>query len=347
MSGFCCAGGVGSGSALNSSFSHGGGRSLRGRVSQPALANVMLGTRRDCHFSQRSRRIWSACAIHTVELIGISFEYNGFVRSNFNFSDHTTLGPESHRTVNPRTIHPKSALPSHVSQVEVALLERLFDRSPDVAFFIKDAAGRYVAVNESLVARHGLKSKSQVIGKCPRDICPGDFGRIPTEQDEKVLRTGRPLVDHLEMQWHRPHSPVWCLTTKLPMLNSSAAVVGLIGFSRDLRVPVEPHEIPMDFAHALEEFEQTLSSEVTPAWLAHRSKLSSQRLARLTRRLFGLTPSQFITKSRIAAASRMLRDPDQSVAEIAHACGFCDHSAFTRAFRSATGMTPSEFRTQQ
>lgn len=235
----------------------------------------------------------------------------------------------------------------HVSQVEVALLERLFDRSPDVAFFVKDAAGRYVAVNESLVERHGLKSKSQVIGKCPRDICPGDFGRIPTEQDEKVLQTGRPLVDHLEMQWHRPHDPVWCLTTKLPIHNGNSTVVGLIGFSRDIRVPVEPHEIPKDFARALEDFEQTLSSEVTPAWLARRSKLSPQRMARLTKRLFGLTPSQFITKSRIAAASRMLRDPDQSVAEIAHACGFYDHSAFTRAFRSATGMTPSEFRTRQ
>jgi len=233
-----------------------------------------------------------------------------------------------------------------VAQVDVALLERLFDRSQDVAFFVKDSVGRYIAVNESLVARHGLKSKSQVIGKCPRDICVGDFGRIPTEQDERVLQTGRPLVDHLEMQWHRPNDPVWCLTTKLPILDSSGTVVGLIGFSRDIRVPVEPHEIPKDFAAALGEFEQDLSTDVSPAWLASRSKLPSQRLARLTKRLFGLTPSQFITKSRIAAASRMLRDRDRSVADIAHACGFYDHSAFTRAFRSATGMTPSEFRTQ-
>ncbi len=248
--------------------------------------------------------------------------------------------------MNPRTKYPESALPSRVSPVDVTLLERLFDQSPDVAFFVKDAEGQYVAVNDSLVARHGLKSKSQVIGKCPRDICPGDFGRIPTEQDEKVLRTGQPLVDHLEMQWHRPNNPVWCLTTKLPMQDSSGAVVGLIGFSRDVQVPVEPHEIPSGFARALAEFEQNLSSEVTPAWLARRSRLSSQRLARLTKRLFGLTPSQFITKSRIAAASRMLREPEQSVSEIAHACGFYDHSAFTRAFRSATGMTPSEFRTQ-
>jgi PAS domain S-box-containing protein len=227
------------------------------------------------------------------------------------------------------------------------LLGRLFDRSPDVAFFVKDAVGRYLAVNESLVARHGLKSKSQVIGKCPRDICPGDFGRIPTEQDQKVLRTGRPLIDHLEMQWYRPHAPVWCLTTKLPIQDSSGNIVGLIGFSRDIRVPVESHEIPTSFARALDEFEQSLSSEVTPAWLANRSGLSPQRLARLTKRLFGLTPSQFVTKSRIAAASRMLHETNQSVSEIAHACGFYDHSAFTRAFRSATGTTPTEFRSQQ
>ena len=243
-----------------------------------------------------------------------------------------------------RTNNFKLDSPPNVAPVDVALLERLFDRSPDVAFFVKDTAGRYVAVNESLVARHGMKSKSQVIGKCPQDICLGEFGRIPTEQDERVLRTGRPLVDHLEMQWHRPNDPVWCLTTKLPILDSDGEITGLIGFSRDIRVPVEPHEIPKDFAKALGEFEQSLSTEVTPAWLASRSKLSSQRLARLTKRLFSLTPSQFITKSRIEAASRMLGDQQRSVAEIAYACGFYDHSAFTRAFRSATGMTPSEFR---
>ncbi len=246
----------------------------------------------------------------------------------------------------PRTKQVKSAMNSPVASVEVELLEKLFDHSPDVAFFLKDAGGRYVAVNESLVARHGLKCKSQVIGKCPRDICVGDFGRIPTEQDERVLRTGRALVDHLELQWRRPNDPVWCLTTKLPILDSGGTVVGLIGFSRDIRIPVAQDEIPADFARALADFEQSLSAEVTPAWLARRSQLPSPRLARLMKRLFGLTPSQFITKSRIGAGSRMLRDPARSVAEIAHACGFCDHSAFTRAFRSATGMTPTEFRAQ-
>lgn len=133
----------------------------------------------------------------------------------------------------------------------------------------------------------------------------------------------------------------------MPIHDPAGTVVGLIGFSREIRVTVEPHEIPNDFAKALEEFEQSLSPQVTPAWLACRSKLTSTRRSRLTKRLFGLTPSQFITKSRIDAVSRMLCDPEPSVSEIAHTCGFYDHNAFTRAFRSVTGTTPTEFRSHR
>ena len=62
------------------------------------------------------------------------------------------------------------------------------------------------------------------------------------------------------------------------------------------------------------------------------------------KRYFGLTPRQFIAKTRIAAASRLLREGRQSIAEVALACGFYDHSAFTRAFRAVTGVTPRQFR---
>ncbi|QEG39275.1 helix-turn-helix domain-containing protein [Roseimaritima ulvae] len=241
---------------------------------------------------------------------------------------------------------PPEDLPSCLQAVGVELLEQLFDQAQDVAFFVKDVRGRYVAVNQSLVERHGLQHKVDVLGKRPSDIGPGDFGRIPAQQDADVLRTGTALVDHLELQWYRPHEPVWCLTTKLPIRDAADAVTGLVGFSKDVRVAVEPEEIPLEFARALEEFERDLSEAVTPAWLAQRSSLSPQRLARLTKRLHGLTPGQFITKTRIAAASRLLRETDRSIAEIAMACGFYDHSAFARAFRSATGFTPTAFRKQ-
>ena len=229
--------------------------------------------------------------------------------------------------------------------VDMRLLEQLFDHMPDTAFFIKDAAaGRYLAVNRSLLERHGLRDKAQMLGRRPCDVCPGDFGRIPSEQDASVLRTGRPIIERMELQWYSPHKPVWCLTTKLPMRDAAGAVTGIIGISKDVRSPVAPQEIPTGVAAALARLETANAEPFTPAALARIAKLPPARFARIIKRIFGVTPIQLIAKTRIAAASRLLRETDRSIAEIAHECGFYDHSAFTRAFRAVVGITPTQFR---
>jgi len=228
--------------------------------------------------------------------------------------------------------------------VAASLLAELFDHAPDLAFFVKDGAGRYVAVNASLIKRHGYNHKSQVLGRRPCDICPGDFGRLPAEQDAQVLRTGKPLIDHLEQQWYLPRKPVWCLTSKLPLRDTAGRVIGLIGISRDVRAPVDPQNIPVELAATLERFENNLAESVTPSILAQQAKLTPGKFARLIHRLFDLTPSQFLTQTRLTAAARMLRETGLGVSEIAHQCGFYDHSAFSRAFHSAMGVTPSAYR---
>ena len=95
-----------------------------------------------------------------------------------------------------------AALPGLLSQqgallLDTRLVEQIADLLHDTAFFIKDAAGRYIVVNDSLVARHGLRSKAEMLGRRPCEVCPGDYGRVPTEQDAQVLRTGRPILERL------------------------------------------------------------------------------------------------------------------------------------------------------
>jgi AraC-like DNA-binding protein len=52
-----------------------------------------------------------------------------------------------------------------------------------------------------------------------------------------------------------------------------------------------------------------------------------------------------LRRMRIESAQAMLlNDPDQPVASVAFACGFDSESGFYRAFRSATNMTPAEYR---
>jgi AraC-like DNA-binding protein len=228
--------------------------------------------------------------------------------------------------------------------IDTQFVEQVADLMHDTAFFIKDTAGRYLVVNQSLVERHGLAEKVQMIGKRPCDVCPGDFGRIPTAQDAQVLRTGKPIIERLELFWRRPNVPVWGLTSKIPVRDETGRVTGLIGISKDLTALVSREEVPPAVALALRHLESAFDQPVSPSSLAKAAGMSAARFARVIKRIHGISPMQLITKTRITAGSRQLLESDATIAEIALNCGFADHSAFTRAFRAVTGHSPSEHR---
>ena len=227
---------------------------------------------------------------------------------------------------------------------ELAIIEELFDHVPETAFFIKDARGRYLAVNQSLVERCGLEEKRQLLGRHVREIFPRELADLYAAQDQTVIRTGRPVIDHLELHWYARRRPGWCLTTKLPMRNSQGAIVGVVGISRDLRAPGDREIIPASLASTLEYLENHCDDAISPGSLARLAGLPPVRFARLIKRIFRVTPNQLIIQTRLAAAARLLTETDRSVADIAYACGFYDHSAMTRAFHSATNQTPTQFR---
>ena len=230
--------------------------------------------------------------------------------------------------------------------MDARVIEQLTDLMHDTAFFIKDASGRYLVVNQSLVERHGLKDKSQMIGRRPCDVCPGDYGRIPTEQDEQVLRTGQPIVERLELFWRRPNVPVWGLTSKLPVRDERGQVTGLIGISKDLAAPVSRDDVSPKVARVLRYLETAYDDPVSPSSLARKAGMTAARFARIIKRIHGISPMQLITKTRITVGSRLLCETDASIAQIALDCGFADHSAFTRTFRAVTGTSPTEYRRQ-
>jgi transcriptional regulator GlxA family with amidase domain len=107
----------------------------------------------------------------------------------------------------------------------------------------------------------------------------------------------------LELQWHTPGDPRWCLTTKLPILDDQGHVVGLIGVSRAVRAPINAKEIPDTIVAVLKRFDRHFSEPVSPSILAKSAGMSPIRFARLMKRLFGLTPSQYIAKRRVSVVS--------------------------------------------
>ena len=66
-------------------------------------------------------------------------------------------------------------------------------------------------------------------------------------------------------------------------------------------------------------------------------------LERDFRRIFGMNLRDFLLRLRMERAVELL-DEGTGIAEIAYACGYSDHSAFTRSFRRMFGLSPSAYR---
>lgn len=220
----------------------------------------------------------------------------------------------------------------------------LFEQLPEVAFFVKDSSGRYTAVNASLLRRTGLKDRGDLLGRTVSEVFPADLAARYEAQDAEVLRSGRPVRDQLELHWYADRQRGWCLTTKLPLRDASGKVTGLVGISRDVRAPDETGAVPAAIANAVQWLQNHYSESLSAASLARRAGMSPVRFARMTKRLLGLSPQQMINQTRLQAAANYLETTTRTIAEIAVDCGFSDHSAFTRAFKSALGLTPTEHR---
>ena len=117
------------------------------------------------------------------------------------------------------------------------VMEALFDCLTDVVFFIKNARGEYVVVNQTMVERCGRREKTEIIGRTADEVFPLPLGRGYRAQDEQVLRTGQPIRDQLELQLYASGGTGWCLTQKLPLAGRDGRVVGLAGISKDLQAP--------------------------------------------------------------------------------------------------------------
>jgi AraC-like DNA-binding protein len=77
---------------------------------------------------------------------------------------------------------------------------------------------------------------------------------------------------------------------------------------------------------------------------ARQAGLSPFHFLRLFSKVLGVTPHQYLLRSRLRRAARLLTDDDIPVTDIAYDVGFADLSNFVRTFHRAAGVSPSRFR---
>jgi AraC-like DNA-binding protein len=84
--------------------------------------------------------------------------------------------------------------------------------------------------------------------------------------------------------------------------------------------------------------------EIDLAQAARQADISRFHFLRLFTGVLGVTPHQYLVRSRLRRAARLLADEDRPITDIAYDVGFNDLSNFVRTFHRAAGVSPLKFR---
>jgi AraC-like DNA-binding protein len=235
-----------------------------------------------------------------------------------------------------------------IQQMALALadpffVEVLFDQLADVVFFVKDCRGRYTVVNLTLMQRCGCRHKSELIGRSPLEVFPAQLGASYVSQDQHVITSGQVIYNQLELHLYTNQASVWCLTHKIPLFSHNGETIGLAGISRDLHLPDKSHPVYQRISNVVGHIQKYYAQPIKLEALARIANLSITQLERYMQRIFNLSPKQFIMKTRIESATRLLGQ-DYTISDVAYACGYSDHSAFSRQFKATVGLSPMQYR---
>lgn len=220
----------------------------------------------------------------------------------------------------------------------------LLDLLPDVYCYAKDAHHRFVFANEAAWRMQGCAGEEGMLGRTDHDFTTPALAKQYIEEDRLVMESGQPILHQVWLVPDASGSPLWYVSSKLPLRDDRGNVIGIAGVMR-------PYERT---GHAPEEYRRLLPAidfarlhygdSLGVPDLAERAGLSASQFQREFRRVFGRTPAAWLLEVRVQAARQLLEHSNQPLSAIALDCGFHDQSHFTKRFKTATGLVPRAYR---
>lgn len=219
----------------------------------------------------------------------------------------------------------------------------LFDHLPEIGFFAKDHECRVVAASPLSVRWAGCKTEEDLLGRKDAHMHSPQTVKMILADDLEVMRTGKPLINRVQMLFSSLPGSGWYCTTKLPILDDKGKVIGLMGVDRPYEGSLSHLPQCARLAPVLQHIDAHFAEIIPMSELSKLAGCSERQMNRHFNGIFSMSARDFIMHRRIQAAIALLHG-DEPLARVAIDCGFCDQSHFNRAFRKLTGETPAQFR---
>lgn len=224
------------------------------------------------------------------------------------------------------------------------LFHRLFDFLPGVHFFAKNLKGECMFASRGILELYGFVEESQIVGLTDFDLAPAQMAEAYAQDDAKIIDSGEPLLNRVELWFDQGRVPAWYVVNKLPIRAVSGDVIGIMGILQSYESRQKLLRPFGGISKAVELIQSKFAEKIGIDDLAQQAGISARQVERKFKAAFGLGPHEFLIRTRILAAYRMLRETEASLIDVALGCGFCDESALVRQFRKHFGLTPGAFR---
>ena len=121
------------------------------------------------------------------------------------------------------------------------LLRMMIDNLPDF-IYVKDKKSRFVNANESVARIMGVESSGDLIGKTDFDFYPKKLAQKYCDDEKRVMRTGKALVNLEEKLITREGDVRWLSSTKVPIRDGRGEISGIVGIGRDITMRKQAEE---------------------------------------------------------------------------------------------------------
>ena len=116
---------------------------------------------------------------------------------------------------------------------EQYLFNALLDSANEHIYF-KDKQSRFIRLSHSMLKLFSVKSFKEILGKSDFDFFDNEHAQPAFDDEQRIIKTGKAVVDKVEKEVHKDGSISWASTSKMPLKDMHGKIVGTWGISKDI-----------------------------------------------------------------------------------------------------------------
>lgn len=113
------------------------------------------------------------------------------------------------------------------------LLHALLNHIPDRIYF-KDRQSQFLRISLAMAEYFRLHDPAQAVGKRDFDFFTDEHANQAYEDEQRIIRTGEPMIGVVEKETLPGEDVRWVTTTKMPLRDRQGETIGTFGISRDI-----------------------------------------------------------------------------------------------------------------